>query len=292
MTGVTEIAPAKVNLTLHITGRREDGYHLLESYVAFAQVADMLEFSKAPTFVLSVCGPYAGDLPGHEDNIVLEAARALAHGLKALPPGAAISLDKQLPIAAGIGGGSSDAAACIRGLLRFHGLTASPAALRQVAVAVGADVTVCLDPRVSLMSGVGQIVEPAPSLPTVPAVLVNPRLPLSTAEVFAALGLSPGDAFPAETPPFPNAGFSTVAALADYLLSCRNDLEAPACGLLREIGDIEDTLFASEGCLIARMSGSGPTCFGLFATVPEAEAAASAIAQDNPGWWVTATVLE
>ena len=291
MATVTEIAPAKINLTLHITGRREDGYHLLESYVAFAGVGDVLEFSKAPAFNLSVRGPYAADLPEHEDNIVLDAAHALAHGFKALPPGAEIVLDKRLPVAAGIGGGSSDAAACIRGLLKFHGMTATPAALNQVAVAVGADVTVCLDPRVSLMSGIGQIIEPAPALPRVPAVLVNPRVHLSTAKVFGALGLQPGETFPVETPPFPDASFRNVEDLADYLLACRNDLEAPAARLVREIGDIEELLFATEGCLIARMSGSGPTCFGLYSTSAKAKAAAGAIAQEHPGWWVAATIL-
>ena len=291
MTTVTETAPAKVNLTLHVTGRREDGYHLLESMVVFADVHDVLEFSKAPEFTLSVNGPYGDHLPAGPDNLVLQAAHALAHGMKALPPGAAIRLEKNIPIAAGLGGGSSDAAACIRGLLRFHGMEASDTALSQVAAGVGADVTVCLRPQASLMSGVGQLVEPASALPKVPAVLVNPGVPLPTAAVFDALGLNPGEMFPAETPPFPESSFRDVRDLSDYLVGCRNDLEAPAARMVREIGDVQEALFACPGCLLARMSGSGPTCFALFESDDEAEAAVLALTVEHPGWWIVSTVL-
>ncbi len=291
MATVTETAPAKVNLTLHVTGRREDGYHLLESVVAFADVCDVLSFSKAPEFTLAVSGPYSDHLADTSDNLVLNAAHALAHGMKALPPGAAIELEKNIPVAAGLGGGSSDAAACIRGLLRFHDLEASDTALSQVAAGVGADVTVCLRPQVSFMSGIGQLVEPATALPKVPAVLVNPGVPLPTAAVFDALGLEPGEAFPAETPPFPNTSFRDVRDLADYLTGCRNDLEAPAARMIREIGDIQEALFACPGCLIARMSGSGPTCFALFESDDAAAAAVLALTVEHPNWWVVSTVL-
>lgn len=291
MTTVTEIAPAKINLTLHVTGRREDGYHLLESMVVFADVCDVLEFSKAPEFTLSLSGPYGDHLPPGPDNLVLQAAQALAHGMKALPPGAAIDLEKNIPVAAGLGGGSSDAAACIRGLLRFHEMEASDTALSQVAAGVGADVTVCLRPQASLMSGIGQVVEPADALPNTPAVLVNPGVPLPTPAVFDALGLDPGDVFPAETPPFPDGSFRDVRDLADYLIACRNDLEAPAGRMVREIGDVQDALFACPGCLIARMSGSGPTCFALFENEDEAEAAVLALTVEHPNWWVVSTVL-
>lgn len=291
MIAVTETAPAKVNLTLHVTGRREDGYHLLESMVAFAGVHDVLEFSRAPEFALSISGPYGGRLPAGPENLVLQAARVLARGMKTLPPCAAIELQKNIPVAAGLGGGSSDAAGCIRGLLRLHGMEASDAALSQVAAGVGADVTVCLRPRASLMSGIGQHVEPAPALPQVPAVLANPGVPLPTAAVFGALGLKPGQAFPAETPASPPSGFRDVRDLSDYLIGCRNDLEAPAARMVREIGDVQEALYACPGCLIARMSGSGPTCFALFENEEEAGAAVLAVAAGHPGWWVAPTVL-
>jgi len=193
MAVVTEQARAKINLTLHVRGRRADGYHLLESVVAFADFGDELSFERAADFTLDLTGPFADGLPEDDDNIVLDAARNLAHGVSDLPPGAAITLDKRLPVASGIGGGSADAAACIRGLLQLYGVDAAPNALHQIAVGLGADVPVCLRSEVSFMAGIGQLVTPLPRLPDVHCVLVNPRVPVPTAPIFQALGLSEGD---------------------------------------------------------------------------------------------------
>ncbi len=291
MAAIVEQAPAKINLTLHVLGRREDGYHTLESLVAFGDVADTLTFDKAPEFSLSSSGPFADAVPAGDDNIVLMAARALTHGVKTLPPGAAISLDKVLPVAAGIGGGSADAAACLRGLLSLHETSVGDTVMHQVAAGIGADVNVCLRSKVALMTGVGHVVEPEPELPLVPAVLVNPGVSVATAAVFAALGLAPDQANAVETPPPPRARFKTVGDLVRYLLGTRNDLEAPASAMVPEIGDVQNVLFACDGCMLSRMSGSGATCFGIFETQEEAEDAARQIQSEFPGWWVVATIL-
>ena len=286
MTTVREFAPAKINLTLHVLGRRDDGYHLLESLVAFAGVGDELEVSKGPTFTLEADGAFAQELPEAAGNIVMAAAEALAHGVSEIPPGAAITLHKNLPVASGIGGGSANAAACLRALLKLNGRSMSDTALNQIAVGLGADVPVCLRSAVSVMSGIGQIVEPAPALPEVHAVLVNPRVAVPTGPIFQALGLLQGVVVADEAPRPPAGGFRSAAALVDYLSQCRNDLEPPAAGMVREIGDVQDALFATDGCLLARMSGSGATCFGLYARAGEARAAASSITASNAAWWV------
>ena len=286
MTVIEEFAPAKINLTLHVLGRREDGYHLLESLIAFADIGDHVTVEKAGHFSLRVDGPFAGDLPSAGDNIVIAAAEALAHGASDIPPGAEITLKKNLPVASGIGGGSANAAACLRALLRLNGTSMSDIALNQIAVGLGADVPVCLHSKVSLVSGIGQIVEPAPVLPEVYAVLVNPRVAVPTGPVFEALGLLQGVVASEPAPPPTRAVFRTADTLAVYLRECRNDLEAPAAAQVREIGDVEEALFAAEGCLMARMSGSGATCFGLFAGGDEARAASDAIGREHPGWWV------
>ena len=217
MTTVTEFAPAKINLTLHVVGRREDGYHLLESMVAFADIGDRVAVSKGAVFSLSAHGPFAGDLPPSDENIIVAAAEALAHGVSEIPPGAAIELEKNLPVASGIGGGSANAAACLRALLKLHGVSASDAALNQIAVYLGADVPVCLRSAVSLMSGIGQIVEPMPALPEVHAVLVNPRVPVPTGPVFEALGLLRGAALADTAPAVPKAPFQSAEQLAGHL---------------------------------------------------------------------------
>lgn len=291
MTGVTEFAPAKINLFLHVLGRREDGYHLLESLVAFADAGDEVTVSKAPTFTLASSGRFATDLPVAHDNIVIQAAEALAHGVSQIPPGAAIELTKNLPVASGIGGGSANAAACIRALLKLHGVSASDAALNQIAVGLGADVPVCLASRVSMMRGIGQIVEPAPWLPEIHAVLVNPGVGVPTGPMFQALGLLQGTMVSQPVPELAPSDFRDAHTLVEYLRQCRNDLEPHAAAMVREIGDVEDALLASDGCLMARMSGSGATCFGLFASAQEAKAAEERIGRDNAGWWVQAAQL-
>ncbi len=288
---IEEFAPAKINLSLHVLGRREDGYHLLESLIAFADVGDEVTVSKAGHFSLKVSGRFADELPPAGENIMIAAAEALAHGASEVPPGAEITLKKNLPVASGIGGGSANAAACLRGLLALNDVTMSDTALNQIAVGLGADVPVCLHPKVSFVSGIGQIVEPAPALPEVHVVLVNPRVAVPTGPVFQALGLLQG-AVASEPAPAPSrTAFRSAEALAEYLLECRNDLEPPAAAMVREIGDVEEALFAAEGCLMARMSGSGATCFGLFAHADEAREAASGLERDHSGWWVTPTRL-
>lgn len=289
---IREFAAAKINLSLHVLGRREDGYHILESLIAFADVGDYVEVAKGPTFTLTTSGPFASELPPAADNIVLAAAAALAHGASQVPPGAAIALEKNLPVASGIGGGSANAAACLRGLLRLNKMTMSDTALNQIAVGLGADVPVCLRSQASIVSGIGQIVEPAPALPELHAVLVNPRVAVPTGPVFNALGLLQGAMVsePAQPPAYHD--FRSAETLADYLNTCRNDLEAPALAEVRQIGEAKDALTASEGCLMARMSGSGATCFGLFAREAGARDAASAIARDHPNWWTVSTRLD
>lgn len=286
MDEVTEFAPAKINLTLHVTGRREDGYHLLESLVAFADVGDLVSVRKAPVFSMTASGPFAGDLPAHGENIVWAAAEALAHGVSEVPPGAEIHLEKNLPVASGIGGGSANAAACLRALLKLHDVSVSEAGLNQIAVFLGADVPVCLRSQVSVMSGIGQIVEPAPPLPEVHAVLVNPRVAVPTGPVFSALGLLQGAVVANTAPVLPKTPFRNAETLAGYLHQCRNDLEPMAAARVYEIGDVQTALFSTQDCLMARMSGSGATCFGLYAREDAAQEAAARIQSDHSGWWV------
>lgn len=286
MDTVTEFAPAKINLFLHVLGRRDDGYHLLESLIAFADVGDTLTVSKGGHFSLAVTGPFAAELPAAGDNIVIAAAEALAHGASAMPPGAEIILEKNLPVASGIGGGSADAAACLRALIEMHDVAISETALNQIAVGLGADVPVCLRSQASMVSGIGQIVEPAPALPEIHAVLANPRVVVPTGPVFQALARIERGVAAEAAPQSTRGTFRSAEALAAYLGECRNDLEPPAAAMVREIGDVEEALFATDGCLLARMSGSGATCFALFADGEQALAAAATLARDHPGWWV------
>jgi len=286
MTTVTEFAPAKINLTLHVTGRREDGYHLLESLVAFADVGDQITVRKGPVFSLTASGPFAADLPAAGDNIVMAAAQSLAHGVSEVPPGAEIHIEKNLPVASGIGGGSANAAACLRALLKLHDVSVSDAGLNQIAVFLGADVPVCLHSQVSVMSGIGQIVEPAPRLPEIYAVLVNPQVAVPTGPVFSSLGLLQGKVVAEAAPALPKAAFHTAEDLVGYLQGCRNDLEPAAASFVYEIGDVQTALFSTQDCLMTRMSGSGATCFGLYAREDAAQEAAARIQSDHRAWWV------
>lgn len=292
MATIVETARAKINLTLHLHARREDGFHLLESFVAFADVADLLTFEAAPLFDLSVTGPFAGAVATDDGNLVLRAARALCRGMGAVPPGAAIALEKNLPVAAGIGGGSADAAACIRGLLRLNRLKASDTALSQIAAGVGSDVNLCLGSRAAFATGTGSTAEAAPRLPPrVPVVLANPGIALPTGAVYEAFGLAPGEEAGSAAPPVARKSFRDPQTLADALRDGRNDLEEPALRMAEEIGLVKAALTDTPGCLLARMSGSGPTCFGLYATTAEAHDAAQAVQREHPGWWVRATTL-
>lgn len=279
-----EPAPAKLNLDLLVTGRRADGYHELDSLVAFAELGDELSFELAPDGIrLEVDGPFAAELPAASGNLVHRAARHLAETM-GVTEGARITLTKRLPVASGIGGGSADAAAALRGLRQLWRLGIDDAALRELGLILGADIPVCLHGASARMRGIGERLDPVRGLPALDLVLVNPRLPLSTAEVFRALRLEAGRGRSEGLPVRPS-----MPAFVAWLQRTRNDLQAPACTLLPAIGEVLETLAGDQGCWLARMSGSGPTCFGIFADAAAAAAAAGRIAQARPGWWAAAT---
>ncbi len=266
--GLSEFAFAKVNLYLHVTGRRADGYHLLDSLAVFPEAGDALEAKAAPALTLAIEGPFAAALEGG-DNLVLRAARKLDASR-----GAALRLTKNLPVASGIGGGSADAAAALRLLSRLWGRPVPEGA----AAALGADVPVCLVSRPARMQGAGEVLLPAPRLPRFGMVLVNPGVPVATPAVFAARvgGFSP----PASLP----EGWWKTEAMARDLAALSNDLEAPAIQICPPIGEVLAAIRATPGCLLARMSGSGATCFGIYVTLDEAIEAEALLAR--PGWWV------
>lgn len=263
----TEFAPAKINLCLHVTGQRADGYHLLDSLVAFAEVGDRV--TVGPGEGLTISGPQADRLEVSDENLCLRAAALMGGGV-------AITLEKILPIASGIGGGSADAAATLRAMARMG--RALPVA--DQVLKLGADVPVCLQGRATRMQGVGEVLDPV-ELPEGWLVLVNPGLGLSTPLVFRALTQRDNPGLP-PLPPLRHAG-----ELAQWLLAQRNDLQAPAISLAPVIEDCLSALGAQTGCLVARMSGSGATCFGLFADEALARAAQTSLAT-RKDWWVAA----
>ena len=268
---LSERAPAKVNLYLHVTGRRADGYHLLDSLAVFGPAADVLSAGTGETLTLDVRGPFAPALAGEAENLVLRAARLLAEEA-CVAPQARLVLDKRLPIASGIGGGSADAAAALRLLARLWGVPV-PADL---AARLGADVPVCLAARPARMQSIGERLGAAPDLPAFGLLLVNPGAAVSTPAVFRAR--AGGFSEPAALPP----AWTSAEAMAADLRPLGNDLEAAAITLCPAIADVLAWLRGRPGCLLARMSGSGATCFALFAD----EAAAEAHARDAPrGWW-------
>lgn len=288
---LTTRAPAKINLTLRILGRRGDGYHELESLVAFAGIGDRLALLPDAPLGLGISGPRGAGLSAGPDNLVLRAARALQERVPSLRLGA-FHLVKTLPVASGIGGGSADAAAALRLLARLNGLPLADPALREAARATGADVPVCIEARARLMSGIGEVLGPPLPLPRLFALLVNPGVPVETAAVFRALGLAPGERrASAGQSFFPQRGTASAAALAAELARSANDLEPPArCvasvleGLLARLADL-------PGCRLARMSGSGATCFALFDDCRQSARAARILAREQPDWWLKPTVL-
>lgn len=280
---VAETAWAKINLTLSITGRRADGYHELSSLTVFADYGDVLRFAESDDLSLVIDGPFATGLSASTDNLVLRAAEGLG-ALAGRPLRAAISLTKNLPVAAGIGGGSADAAAVLRGLCRLLDLSPSQADLQQLALQLGADVPVCLASRPALMSGVGELLQPVAALPSFALVMVNPGVPLSTAAVFRA---RVGDfSLPAEGLPPPD-----LDAFLDWLKLRPNDLQSPAKALRQEIAEVLDSLAATKGCRLTLMSGSGATCLGLYETRAAARAAAGMLERQGLGWWIRAAAL-
>lgn len=275
--GVAEPAPAKINLYLHVTGRRPDGYHELDSLAVFAAAADRVSARPAPALSLEIAGPFGPGLAAEPDNLVLRAARALAAETGAMP-GAALQLEKNLPVASGIGGGSADAAAALRLLARLWQVRAAPPTLHAIASRLGADVPVCLAAAPCRMGGIGEILSPPPALPRFGLVLVNPGVAVATAAVFRARapGLRPPATLPARWP--------DAAAMAADLRRLANDLQPAALALCPAIGEALAALGAAPGVLFAAMSGSGATCFGLTADPETAARAATRLGR--PGWWV------
>jgi 4-diphosphocytidyl-2-C-methyl-D-erythritol kinase len=286
---LSDRAPAKINLTLHIEGRRPDGYHDLQSLVAFAGAGDFLSFSRGDFFDLTLEGPTAMEAGDGGDNLVARAERALRAEKPGLATGA-FHLVKRLPVAAGIGGGSSDAAAALRLLARANDLGPDDPALHAAARKTGADVPVCLDPRARMMSGVGEKLGAPIRLPPLFAVLVNPRVAVETRAVFHKLGLRPGQTLGYGPHPAISSGLD-FESLLRVLRKGRNDMEDAACVIAPVVGHVLAVLSGARGCRLARMSGSGATCFALFETCRQAGAAAKAIAQGHPEWWVKATLL-
>ena len=282
-----ELAPAKINLTLRVVGRRSDGYHDIESLVAFAGLADVLSLTPGPNLKLVVRGPTAASVGPIADNLVVNAAHALADRVAGLTLGSFV-LSKRLPVAAGLGGGSSDAAAALRLLARANSLAADDERLMQAAKTTGADVPVCLDPRPRVMLGIGDILSSPLELPRVSILLANPGVMVATKDVFKSLRLR-STSISVGSPPLPRvrAVSDFIAALAGF----NNDLEAPAIELAPVIKDVLAALRSSPGCKLARMSGSGATCFGLFERARSAAAAAAKLRAEHPSWWVRATAL-
>jgi len=278
---LTAFAPAKVNLYLHVTGRRSDGYHLIDSLIAFADIGDRITVEPATTLSLEVSGPEAGILAnlGH-DNLVLRAARLLADHT-GTAGGAALHLEKNLPVAAGIAGGSSDAAAALRLLVELWRLSLGDETLRGLGARLGADLPACLYGRTAWLGGIGEQVEPGPDLPEAGILLANPRKELPTASAFAARKGS-----------FSGAGRFAIprnaVELAQALAPRRNDLTGTAIGLVPEIGRVLARLSRLPGALIARMSGSGATCFALFSDRDAAEEACMTLAAAERDWWCAA----
>jgi 4-diphosphocytidyl-2-C-methyl-D-erythritol kinase len=293
MPALVEEGRAKVNLSLRVVGRRADGYHDLESVVAFADCADRLTLEPGGELKLATTGPLAAACGDTSDNLVFKAAKLLAEAVPNLKLGA-FALDKVLPVAAGIGGGSADAAAALRLLASLNNLSLDDPRLQQVALATGADVPVCLFSRACDMTGVGEQLLPL-ALPSMPCVMVNPRVPVATKDVFKALGLRNGELLVGatdvlEAAAWPEEGAS-IADWVEILETVPNDLEAPAMRIEPVIGDVLEALRYSAGVKLARMSGSGATCFAIFGASADAHAAAEKIRRDHPGWWVHAGTL-
>lgn len=266
-------APAKVNLTLHVTGQRADGYHLLDSLVVFADVGDRLALNRQAQMTLEVIGEYAPGVPDDARNLVWQAAQAIGWT-------GSVRLDKVLPHGGGIGGGSSDAAAFLKAAASAGSAVSSDIPLR-----LGADVPVCMHARAARIGGIGERIEPV-QLPELHAVLVNPGVSVPTGSVFSALASRENQAMPPNIPVF-----SGVGDCADWLCDQRNDLETPACQIAPEVAQVLDALGASRDVLLARMSGSGSTCFGLYPSQKAAHFAAYEIGAAHPKWWCRATTL-
>jgi 4-diphosphocytidyl-2-C-methyl-D-erythritol kinase len=277
-----ETASAKVNLFLHVGEKRADGFHALQSLAVFAQAGDVLSFAPADDLSLSITGPFAAGLSCGSDNLVLRAARALA-----ADRGAAIMLEKNLPVASGIGGGSADAAAALRGLRRLWKLSLDDAALAGIAASIGSDVPVCLASAPAWMDGRGEIVTVLDALPPLSLLLVNPGVAVPTKAVFAALTKRSGTGMDLQNIKLPDTG-----ELLTFLEQNANDLEAPALAIQPVIGEVLAALNALPGSLFARMSGSGATCFAIFPDDDSCAQAAALLRMKQPSWWIAPAVSQ
>jgi 4-diphosphocytidyl-2-C-methyl-D-erythritol kinase len=274
---ITERASAKINLFLHVGVRRADGFHPLQSLAVFTDMCDTLAVSPASELSLTIDGPFAKGLDGEGDNLVLRAARALGTG------GAALKLTKNLPVASGIGGGSADAAAALRGLKQLWG---GDAILHDIAASLGSDIPVCVESGPSFMEGRGEILRPLASLPRIAMLLVNPGVAVPTRDVFAGLATRSGVEMT-----LPSGRFRDTADLLRFLETTRNDLEAPARIIQPVIGEVLIAMAALPGALFTRMSGSGATCFGIFADDDCCRRGAEILKKASPGWWVEASFV-
>lgn len=275
-------APAKINLYLHVIGRHADGYHLIDSLVVFARLADVIELELSPDFTIASEGPFADASGPPEENLALKAARALAAAAN-VSSGARIRVTKNIPAAAGLGGGSADAAAALTGLMRLWDVPDDSVDLASIGLQIGADVPACLAGRPVFVGGIGDEISDAPPLPPAGLLLVNPGIAVSTASVFAGRrgGISAAARF--------DAAPGSAAVLADLLEVRSNDLTEAACRLAPVIDDVLAAIRSAPGCRLARMSGAGATCFGLFDDEPAAAAALQSVRRDD--WWAVATTL-
>jgi 4-diphosphocytidyl-2-C-methyl-D-erythritol kinase len=294
MPALSEDGRAKVNLTLRVFGRRGDGYHDIESVVAFADCADHLTLTEAAELDLRASGPLAEACGATSDNLVFKAALLLRERVPNLRVGS-FTLDKRLPVAAGIGGGSADAAAALRLLAQLNGLARDDSRIMEVARLTGADVPVCVASRACVMTGVGETLQPL-QLPKMPSVMVNPCVPVATRDVFNALGLRNGELLVGATDvllrdrAWPDAD-APISEWINAFIDVGNDLEAPALRIQPVIGEVLSALRDARGVKLARMSGSGATCFAVFESATNADAAAVKIRQRQPEWWVHAGTL-
>lgn len=282
---VVRTAPAKINLALHVVGQRADGYHLLDTLVTFARFGDEITVGTDDALRLEVHGLYGEMLKGDPDgNLVLRAARLLADEAERQGRGrvgASIRLDKHLPIASGVGGGSADAAATLLALNDLWSLDLSPARLAELGLSLGADVPMCLAGVPARVTGIGEHIAPGPAMPEHGLLLVNPQVPLSTPAVFKALTRRDHPAMP----DLPDT-WDGVDHLVDWLSGTRNDLQPPAEAIATEVSDVMAVLADLPGCRLARMSGSGATCFALFESDEAAAEAGKAVIVARPAWWV------
>ncbi|MGH1402719.1 MAG: 4-(cytidine 5'-diphospho)-2-C-methyl-D-erythritol kinase [Alphaproteobacteria bacterium] len=283
---LTLFAPAKINLFLHITGKRRDGYHLLDSLVAFADIGDTITIEPAPHFSFHITGPFAKYFKDSEQTEYIDGSNLITRAVKALsqitkhPTNFKITLDKHLPLASGLGGGSSDAATALWGFIQLWSLEKDADYLLPLMLQLGADVPVCLNCRPTLMRGIGDELQSAPTMPEIPIILINPMRACPTADIF----LRYNKAFKPQTT-LPTA-LTPTDHFIDVLKRHSNDLYMPAIDVLPDIKNIIHALDAQNGCMLARMSGSGASCFGLFDTTEHAVHAATIIQKENPDWWV------